>query len=224
MVVQRDTQSKPRCVPRTEDVAALGKISVARDRESGVEAGSAPTPASSSADREFDNPRLVSQLKMLQRELVASREELRVLNDELSFRIAELDKSNVQLLTVALELATQKQLLTSAKMRALLLDDDLCVRWFTPAVTDVFPLLPTDIGRSVTDLARAVKDRDFIADVHAVLESGAPLTSEVLDGAGQCYARSIHRRGSCGPYPAGVIVTFANVEQPSAAADTDGPD
>ena len=74
----------------------------------------------------------------------ASRQELEALNEELLTTNAELAAVNALLQAKVEELERQGSALSSAAVRAVLLDGKLRLRWFTTAMTELIPLRPAD--------------------------------------------------------------------------------
>jgi PAS domain-containing protein len=81
---------------------------------------------------------------------------------ELSNKIEELDRSNNDL----------NNLLESTQIATVFLDRNLVIRSFTPAVTKIFSLIPSDRGRPLTDIVSPIAHQDLQTDVHAVFERG----------------------------------------------------
>src|SRR5262249_31330293 len=76
-------------------------------------------------------------------ELQSANEELQTVNHELTLKIDEVDRANSDL----------KNLYESTDIATVFLDRELIIRSFTPAVTRIFNLIPTDRGRPLTDIA-----------------------------------------------------------------------
>src|SRR5262249_49416638 len=76
-------------------------------------------------------------------ELQSVNEELQTVNHELTLKIDEVDRANSDL----------KNLYESTDIATVFLDRELIIRSFTPAVTRIFNLIPTDRGRPLTDIA-----------------------------------------------------------------------
>jgi len=80
------------------------------------------------------------ELETSKEELQSVNEELQTVNSELSSKIEELDRANTENLFQSTQIAT------------IFLDRNLVIRSFTPAVTKIFNLIPTDRGRPLTDI------------------------------------------------------------------------
>ncbi|HYC56057.1 MAG TPA: PAS domain-containing protein [Candidatus Binatia bacterium] len=102
-------------------------------------------------------------------------------------------------------------LLVSTKIAMILLDLRLCIRRFTPAATSLFSLLPSDIGRSISDLSQKFSDPTFLSDVVAVLEGRGPSKTEVQTREGCWYLRQTLPYMSASGVIEGAVVTFSDV-------------
>jgi two-component system CheB/CheR fusion protein len=139
---------------------------------------------------------LRDELKIVRNEMQASQEELRSANEELQSSNEELQSTNEELttskeemqsineelqsvnneLTAKVEEMTQasddmKNLLNSTAIATLFLDDQLRVRRFTTQMTSVFKLIPSDLGRPITDLTMSLDYAGLAKDVQEVLNT-----------------------------------------------------
>jgi len=151
------------------------------------------------------------ELDASREELQAVNEELRAANEQLNLRNDELSEMNAQLQGKIEELKTQSSVLSSGDIMTVFLDDQLRVRWFTTAVTLLFPLMPSDVGRRISDLSPKFSDPHFIQDVLDVMRTSTLSESEVRSSDGLWYARRILPfHGGADPRK-GVAVTFADI-------------
>jgi two-component system CheB/CheR fusion protein len=93
---------------------------------------------------------------------------------------------------------------------ALFLDPELRVQCFTACTRDLFPLLPEDAGRRITDLVPRFEDAAFIADVYEAMRTHESHEGEICSRDGRWFLRRIH------PYvledrSAGVAITFTDI-------------
>src|SRR5262249_52085591 len=145
-----------------------------------------------------DTREWVDAVRISHEELEASREELQALNEELKaaneqLNIAneDLNQANAQLKEKIAALEMQSRVLSSGAVMTLFLDQELRVQWFTPAIGDLFPLMPGDAGRRITDFAAKFVDDSFIEEVRAVMQTGEPVEAEVGNSAGRWFLRRI---------------------------------
>jgi two-component system CheB/CheR fusion protein len=103
------------------------------------------------------------ELKAANEEIVSSNEELRSTNEELQSAKEELQATNEELLTVNDELSDRNaeatrlgddltNVLHSVEIPILLVGRDLRLRRFTPAAARTFGLVPSDLGRTASEL------------------------------------------------------------------------
>ena len=109
------------------------------------------------------------ELETSKEELQSVNEELHTVNTELNSKIDELDRANSDL----------RNLFESTQIATVLLDGDLIIRSFTPAVTTIFNLISTDRGRPLTDIVSHVETGDLRRDIRMVLERGQTMERSV---------------------------------------------
>ena len=189
-------------------------ISRAREARPGVR-GSDALPGHD-ADDEPDSERSET-IRISREELEASREELQVLNEELKAANEqlnvfndELNRANARLTDKIAELEMQSRVLSAGAVMMMFLDQALRVQWFTPSISEIFPLQAGDVGRGIADISPKVADANFLSDVLAVMQSGIPREAEVRNAGDGWFLRRIRPLVS----PArmtGVAVTFTDV-------------
>jgi two-component system CheB/CheR fusion protein len=123
-------------------------------------------------------------------ELQSTNEELQSTNEELTTSKEELQSMNEELQTVNQELQAKldelsqasddmRNLLNSTEIATVFLDELLHVRRFTAQAVSVFNLIPTDIGRPITDITNALEGWNVAQDAQEVLHSLVPKEREV---------------------------------------------
>jgi PAS domain-containing protein len=98
-----------------------------------------------------------------------SKEELNTINIRLQEKVDELESTNNNVVN----------LLASASIATLFLDKGFRIKRFTPAITGLMSLIPTDLGRPIGDILMRFTDEMFLYDARRVLVDLAPLTREV---------------------------------------------
>lgn len=158
------------------------------------------------------------EARISREELEASREELQALNEELKASNAQLDASNtqlneanVQLHDKIAQLGMQSRVLSSGAVMTLFLDQDLKLRWFTPAMGDLLRLSARDTGRSIADLQPQCQDPDFLRDIREVLEANEPRGAVIRSHDDKWFVRRIYPYRSGAGAIAGVAITFADI-------------
>lgn len=173
-----------------------------------------------SATRE-DNQRNVEQLKSLNEELQSSNEELQAANEELETSREELQSLNEELITVNAQLQTKiaevesvnndlTNFLSSTNIPTIFLDEQFKVRRFTPAMTRLIGLIPSDIGRLLTDFSQQHLGPDLIADAHAVLQNLMPIKKEIAVNS-LWYIRTVQPYRTLDNRIKGSIVTYIDI-------------
>ncbi|MBL1262766.1 chemotaxis protein CheB [Methylomicrobium sp. RS1] len=161
----------------------------------------------------------IEELAASREELQVLNEELRAVNDQLNLGNEEINDINAQLRDKIQELETQSHVLSSGAVMTLFLDKELRVRWFTPAIGELFPLRPCDTGRQITDLEPRFVDPHFIDDVQAVIRAGEPLEGEVRNMEGRWYLRRIGPFHIGNDKTAGVAITFTDITEHKRAEE-----
>ncbi len=144
------------------------------------------------------------ELETSKEELQSVNEELQTVNAELASKIEELDRSNSDL----------NNLLQSTEIATVFLDRNLVIRSFTPAVTKIFSLIPSDRGRPLTDIVSRIDYQDLQADVHAVFERDEAIERalRLADGEDHYLVRILPYRGRADAIE-GVAITFVERHQ-----------
>ncbi|MBC7951539.1 MAG: PAS domain-containing protein [Rhodospirillaceae bacterium] len=142
-------------------------------------------------------------------ELEASKEELHVINDELrtvnsdlAAKIEELKQANGDL----------RNFSENTKIAVIFLDQNLVIRSFTRAVTEMFRLVPNDCGRLLTDIVSYLDCDSLSADIAAAIKNRETVERAVIrrDGGAHYLLRVIPYL-TLGGEVDGVLVTLVNV-------------
>lgn len=165
------------------------------------------------------NEELLSMNEELQssnEELETSREELQSINEELETINAELTENNRQLGRANSDL---KNLLESTDIATLFIDQNDCVRLYTPEVTKLFGVQERDIGRSIHDLARKVDYPELKEDAETVRRTLQPIEREVrIEATDETYSTWVRPYRTVDNRLDGVVVTFVDVTQRKRSA------
>lgn len=108
------------------------------------------------------------ELQSTNEELTTSKEELQSLNEELQTVNAEL-QSKVDELSAANN--DMMNLLNSTDIATIFLDNTLRIRRFTTHATDLFKLIPGDLGRPLSDIATALQQPSLENEAREVLRT-----------------------------------------------------
>jgi PAS domain S-box-containing protein len=104
-----------------------------------------------------------------------------------------------------------KNLLASTNIATVFLDRQFRIKRFTPPATSLLNLIPSDIGRPLSDLATKFAGPDLVSDAEAVLESLGTATKEIRNEEDRWYLRQVLPYRTQEDRIEGVVVTFAEV-------------
>jgi two-component system, chemotaxis family, CheB/CheR fusion protein len=205
-----ETVGEPVSAP-TELPVDLSQIS--RDRIESLEAELRFTKESLQASiEELETSN--EELQATNEELVASNEELQSTNEELHSVNEELYTVNAELQSKIAELtetsADLDSVLQSSDVGVLFLDLDLRIRKFTVRISDVFRLMPQDVGRSIEAFHHRLDHPGFVDDLRGVLESGEPVEREIESEDRRSYFMRVLPYRQAGRL-AGVVVTVLDI-------------
>src|SRR3546814_356087 len=134
-----------------------------------------------SANEEYQS--VNEEFQSTNEELETSKEEQQSVNEELQTVNAELNSKNEALGRANSDLLN---LFESTQIATLFLDNDLRIKSFTPAMTDIFHLRDGDRGRPITEIVARLTYGDLKRDVKKVLRTLSVIEQEVRiphDGA-----------------------------------------
>ena len=132
------------------------------------------------------------ELKSANEEIESSNEELQSTNEELETAKEELQSTNEELITLNEELSNRNiemaqvnndltNLLSSINIPILMVDESLAVRRATPLAEKLFNLIPTDIGRRLSDLKANLSIGNIDRLIREVLDSLTTREAKVQD-------------------------------------------
>jgi two-component system CheB/CheR fusion protein len=163
------------------------------------------------------------ELRSANEELQANNEELQSTNEELESSKEELQSTNEELETVNAELSKKNQDLTKAEddlnnlfasneVGTIFLDDELCIKRFTPAAKEVFNLKEkVDIGRRISDITSNLNYEALDSDAKEVLDKLTRKEIKVTGKDGKAYIVRITPYRTNTNVIEGVIITFLDV-------------
>jgi two-component system CheB/CheR fusion protein len=165
----------------------------------------------------------VEELETSNEELQASNEELLASNEELQSTNEELHSVNEELYTVNAEYENKikelvqltndmDNLLRSTEIGTVFVDRQLCIRKFTPAISDSFNLLPQDIGRPIEHIAYNIGYDNLMEDIQSVLDNGNPIETDITNRSDEYYLMRILPYRNEVDSIEGVVITFIDVK------------
>jgi two-component system CheB/CheR fusion protein len=117
------------------------------------------------------------ELDTAKEELQSTNEELNTVNDELHARNEELTRVNADLLN----------LLASVQIAIVIVARDLRVRRFTPMAEKKFNLIPSDIGRPLSQISTTLQCPELATLITETIDTVSPVERTVQDDKGETY-------------------------------------
>jgi len=164
------------------------------------------------------------ELKSINEELQSVNEELQSTNEELETSKEELQSTNEELVTVNAELQKKVEelseanndinnLLASTEIGTIFLDINLCIKRFTPAITKLFNLIQTDIGRPIGDITSIIQLDDLLECAQEVLDTLVRQEVELQDKKGNWYSMRITPYRTLENVIDGVVLNFVDISK-----------
>ncbi|RCW72490.1 CheR family methyltransferase [Pseudorhodoferax soli] len=214
--------------------------SVPEGAQDAGQAVAAPPASNDSAvhhlDRELERLKshlrdTVEQYEASTEELKASNEELQAMNEELRSATEELETSREELQSINEELTTVNQelkskvdelghansdmhnLMDATAIATVFLDRELRITRFTPSAVALFNLIPTDVGRPLSDLTSHLDYPRLGSDAARVLERLAPIEHEVDEEGGNRFLVRMLPYRTLDDHIGGVVLTFVDITE-----------
>lgn len=149
-------------------------------------------------------------------ELLTSKEELQSLNEELTALNSQLQEALEQQRTSANDL---ENILKSTDIATIFLDRNLNIRFFTPATTSFFRVIPGDVGRPLADINSLAADSTLLDDADTVLRVHDPIEQEIELPNGTSFVRRIMPYRVDDNEVEGVVITFAEITAQKRASE-----
>ncbi len=169
--------------------------------------------ASANEELKSSNEEVMSMNEELQssnEELETSKEELQSLNDELTSVNRELSAKVDELRSAYSDI---DNLLASTDIATIVLDHELQIKFFTAACSRLFNLIPSDIGRPISDLAAKFDGDDLVALCRDVLRDLNQREDEIQTTDSSHYLRRIVPYRTKENRIEGVVITFHDVSR-----------
>jgi two-component system CheB/CheR fusion protein len=177
----------------------------------------------------------VQQHERSTEELKASNEELQAMNEELRSATEELETSREELQSINEELTTVNQelkskvdelglansdlsnLVAATAIATLFVDRRLRITRYTPSAVDLFNIIPSDIGRPLSDLTHRLHYPQLQEDCDSVLHSLVPVRREIPNSDGRWYLAQILPYRTTEDRIAGAVLTFVDITESRAS-------
>jgi two-component system CheB/CheR fusion protein len=164
------------------------------------------------------------ELKSANEEIQSSNEELQSTNEELETAKEELQSTNEELTTLNEELQTRNtelsqlnndlsNLLSSVSMPILMLGNDLTVRRFTPLAERFFNLIPSDVGRRISDINPNIQIVNLGGLVSEVIDTLKTQEHDVQDREGRWYSLRIRPYRTTENKIDGAVILLVDVDE-----------
>src|SRR5208283_4138701 len=149
-------------------------------------------------------------------ELLTSKEELQSLNEELTALNSQLQETLERQRMTSDDL---QNVLYSTKVATIFLDTRFNIRFFTPATRALFNVIPSDVGRPLTDLKSLAADDALLDDAETVFRSQTPLEREIQGQSGHWFVRRIMPYRASDEKTEGVVITYEDVTERRRTAE-----
>jgi two-component system CheB/CheR fusion protein len=163
------------------------------------------------------------ELRAALEEVQSSNEELQSTNEELETAKEELQSTNEELNTLIEELANRNRQLTrmhddlnnlfaNIEVAVIVLDNNLRIRLFNPLAEKTFNLIPTDVGRPISDIRLTLSVSNLENQLRDVLESLVPKQQEVKDEKDHWYEMRIRPYLTAEKKIDGKVITLVDID------------
>ncbi|MGA7934954.1 MAG: chemotaxis protein CheB [Kovacikia sp.] len=156
------------------------------------------------------------ELQSTNEELQTAKEEIQATNEELSTINDELYRRNTETMRVSNDF---QNLLGSINIPILMLEADLRIRRYTPTAASLFNLIPTDIGRPLSNINHKLMLADLEAQILEVINTLNVKTQEVQDQEGHWYDLRIRPYRTLDNRIDGAVVVLVQIDALKRSAD-----
>ena len=141
------------------------------------------------------------ELETSKEEQQSTNEELETVNSELQNKVSELSRANNDL----------SNLLASTDIATIFLDTKLSIVRFTPSLTKLFNVLPSDINRHIGDITAKFNSETLYHDAETVLNTLVQSEQEVQANDGSRYSVRILPYRTVENMIDGIVLTFVDI-------------
>jgi two-component system CheB/CheR fusion protein len=149
------------------------------------------------------------ELETAQEELESANEELNTLNESLKFSNLELNQVNRDL----------TNLLESISIPLVMVGRDLRIRRFTRAMEPLLNMIPSDVGRSITDLQPRMELPDLRRLLLDAMAGGDRKPRDIRDPYGRWYSFRILPSAGRDGKPDGAVLMFIDIDAAKRGLD-----
>jgi len=148
------------------------------------------------------------ELQSTNEELQTSKEELQMLNDELT-------RVNSQLNGKINELTQSKNdinnLFSSTEIATIFLDNNLCIKRFTPATTEIFNFITEDIGRPIEHFSNKINYSTLMDDAREIIKSLSRIEREITAPGKRFFLVRLVPYRTDSNVIEGIVITFTDI-------------
>ncbi|MEO1093482.1 MAG: chemotaxis protein CheB [Cyanobacteria bacterium J06638_28] len=142
------------------------------------------------------------ELQTAKEEIQSANEELRTTNEELQSRNAEARRANDDLIN----------LINNVNIPILMLSNDLCIRRFTPMMRSLFNLIPSDVGRPISDIRFEIDIPNLETLIAEVFDTLNTVEQEVQDREGCWYLLRVRPYRTVANQIDGVVIVLVDID------------
>jgi two-component system CheB/CheR fusion protein len=164
----------------------------------------------------------LEELKSTNEELQSTNEELQSTNEEALTTKEEMQSLNEELMTINLQYQNKaeeltrlnndmKNLLDNTEIGTIFLDNQLNILRFTPQVTKLFSVIPSDVGRSITHIASHFDYPSIENAIMEVIERLSGKELEVKTKKEEWYNLRIMPYRTMDNFISGAVLTFTKI-------------
>lgn len=153
------------------------------------------------------------ELKAANEEMQSTNEELQSVNEELYSVNTEMQEKNKELILLSNDL---QNLLDNTDIATLFLDNNLCIRKFTPAIKNIFNLEDNDIGRKLSTFTSSFNiktTQQILKDAQYALDNITPIENQLIDINGVYYFQRVSPFITANKTIDGVVITINNINK-----------
>jgi two-component system CheB/CheR fusion protein len=170
------------------------------------------------------------ELQSSNEEAQSANEELQSINEELETSKEEIQSSNEELTTVNEELRNRNaelgqlngdltNLINGVHMAVVIVGRDLRIRRFSPLAEKLLSIIPTDVGRSISDIRTKLVVPDLDALLTEVIDSVTPIEREMKGGDGRWYSVRIRPYLTVDNRVDGAVLSLVDIDAIRRAKD-----
>jgi two-component system, chemotaxis family, CheB/CheR fusion protein len=208
MKPERLSQTLAKRSPQREVMELQRELAASKESLQGIiEEQEATNEELKAANEEIESSN--EELQSTNEELETAKEELQSTNEELTTLNEELSNRNLEMMQLTSEL---NNLLASIQMPIVMVDNALTVRRATPAARGAFNILPTDIGRPLTELRSNIDVPDLDNILREVIETLGTRERRVTDKEGRRYSLRVRPYRTTDNKIDGAVITLVDID------------